>query len=104
MVRGTHVVVGKSAKGADQVIRDLGQTSHQWGWTVPRVARSGDEVFFYLLNPEGSFVAMGQLLGDATPGTSKEGDGSFVADIGRVSMLPSAVSRLDIVDLVPDWG
>lgn len=82
----------------------MARTGDEWGWTVPRVARAGDEVFFYLLNPEGSFVAVGQVMSDPEPGTSKEGDGDFVADVGMVRMLPHPLPRLDVVDLVPAWG
>lgn len=99
-----HVVVGRSENGAEEVLDNLARDGDEWGWTVPRVAEAGDHVLFYLLNPEGSFVATGVLKTDAVPGRSKEGDGRYVADIGEVKKLPRAVERLEVVDKVPGWG
>jgi hypothetical protein len=104
MVMATHVVVGRSENLADKVIAELARVGDESGWTVPRVARSGDRVLFYLLNPEGSFVAAGVLLSDAVPGVSDQGDGAYVADVGQVAMLPRAVPRLEVVEKVPGWG
>jgi len=100
----THVVVGKSANGPDKRIEELSRTDGEWGWTVPRVARAGDRILFYLLNPEGSFVATGRLVSDAAEGRSKEGDGKYVANVGEVRLLSCAVPRLEAVETVPGWG
>jgi hypothetical protein len=100
----THVVVGRPANGARDRIVDLAHTRGEWEWTVPRVAMAGDLVLFYLLNPDGQFVATGQLLSDAQPGSSKEGAGKYVADVGEVNMLAAPVARLDAVDRVSGWG
>lgn len=59
---------------------------------------------FYLLNPEGSFVAIGRLTSDAADGRSAQGDGKYVADIAEVRMLPRSVARLEVVAHVPGWG
>lgn len=99
-----HVLVGRSENGADRRIQELARSGESWGWTVPRVARAGDTAYFYLLNPEGCFVAIGRVMTDAVPGRSKEGDGNFVADVSHVQLLPSPVQRLEVVSLVPEWG
>ncbi len=99
-----HVLVGNVANGADSELERLAATGDIAGWTVPRVARTGDDVVFYLLNPVGAFVAAGRLLTDARPGTSYQGDGKYLADVGDVRQLPGRVARLDMVRLVPGWG
>lgn len=100
----SHVLVGRSKNGADQRIEQLARSGERWGWTVPRVARAGDIAYFYLLNPEGCFVAAGRLITGAVPGTSKEGDGRFVADVGGVQVLPTPIERLQVVEVLPEWG
>jgi hypothetical protein len=100
----THVVVGRSDNRADEVIVRLAADGGDTLWTVPRVARAGDRVLFYLLNPEGSFVATGFLKTSADPGSSSEGDGAYVAEVAQVQMLPRAVPRLEVVGKVPSWG
>ena len=100
----THVVVGKSDNGANTVIKEMARDGVEWSWTVPRVAHHNDDVLFYLLNPEGCFVAIGRLTSDATEGRSAQNHGRYLANVAHVRMLPRSVPRLEVVAGVPGWG
>lgn len=100
----THVLVGNVKNGADVDLTALAANGDITGWSVPRVARAGDDAVFYLLNPVGAFVATGRVLTDAREGTSNEGDGKYIANVGDIALLGRPVARLRMVELVPGWG
>ncbi|MFL6172587.1 MAG: hypothetical protein ACJ716_06805, partial [Marmoricola sp.] len=61
----THVVVGRTRDGSAAEIAKLAQFGGTVDKCVPGWARAGDTALFYLLSPEGSFVAIGRLVSDA---------------------------------------
>jgi len=98
----THVVVGRTRDGSaaeiDRLVRDGGSVEK----CVPGWAEVGDTALFYLLNPEGSFVAIGTLASSAErrPGVERK----FFAEVTDVRLLPQPVRRLEVVAHVPGWG
>ena len=98
----THVVVGRARDGSAAEIARLAQRGGTVDKCVPGWARAGDAALFYLLNPEGSFVALGRLVSDAErrPGVERK----FFAEIADVEWIPEPVRRLEVVEHVPGWG
>ena len=99
-----HVVVGKPINKADELVAEFARTQDISRWVVPRVAQAGDDVVFYMLNPTGAFVATGRVASDPEPGTSDQGDGSYLSDISNITMLPKHIERLTMAAQVPGWG
>lgn len=99
-----HIVVGQVAEGADGELESAAGSGEVLGWTVPRVAVTGDDLVFYLLKPVGAFVATGRVLTDARPGSSFEGHGDYLSDVGEIRMLSAPVERLRMAEQVPAWG
>ncbi len=98
----THVVVGRTSDGSraeiDRLVREGGSVDK----CVPGWASAGDTALFYLLNPEGSFVAIGTLATSAERRPDVER--KFFAEVTDVRLLPQPVRRLEVVAHVPGWG
>lgn len=98
----THVVVGRTRDGSAAEIARLVRRGGTVEKCVPSWARAGDTALFYLLNPEGSFVAAGRLVSHAE--RRPDAQRKFFAEVGGVHLLPEPVRRLEVVEHVPGWG
>lgn len=99
-----HVLVGKSENGAEKRLEWLAEHTETTGWTVPRSCAEGDTAVFYLLNLEGYFAAIGEVLTDAGPGESAQGAGKFISTIRDIRLLSDTTFRLDVVEEFLEWG
>lgn len=97
-----HVVQG-TADRHDAVLEQLARHSGETSWTVPKSARPGDDLVFYIKGPTSAFVATGRVLSDTWPGTSDEGQGRYLARVGDVTLLPVPKSRDIAATAIPDW-
>jgi hypothetical protein len=98
----THVVVGRTRDGSLAEIEQAAREGGSIEKCVPGWASAGDTVLFYLLNPEGSFVATGRLASSADRRFDVER--KFFAEVTDVRLLPQPVRRLEVVAHVPGWG
>lgn len=98
----THVVVGRTRDGSLAEVERAASDGRTIEKCVPGWARTGDTVLFYLLNPEGSFVAIGRLASSAERRLDVER--KFFAEVADVRFLPEPVRRLEVVAHVPGWG
>jgi hypothetical protein len=98
----THVVVGRTRDGSRAEIERLVREGGSVEKCVPGWACAGDTALFYLLSPDGSFVAIGTLATSAERRPDVER--RFFAEITDVRLLPQPVRRLEVAAHVPGWG
>src|SRR3954447_23172511 len=85
-------------------LRRLSDTGGRDTWTLPKTARLGDVLLFYIAAPLGAFVGYADVLTDAKYGLDRNWPTDYAAEIGGVRLLHSAVTRSEMMAKVPDWG
>jgi len=101
-----HIVQGRPDPHFQTLKRAASGNGSLRDWTVPRSARRGDRVFFYLVKPVSSFVASGVLAADPKRNEDKSDQwyGHYYAPIRKVLLLPTPVRIDEVRNQLPDWG
>jgi len=94
-----HILLGDSRADTDSVFK-AGDTDKPLLWVVPKKARAGDSVLFYLPKPHG-FVARGSVDSEAQPNTHRTG--RYTAMVGDIQLLASSVPLAFIRDNHKTW-
>jgi|SRR5437870_399466 len=100
----THVLVG--ARREYDLVAEPARTGQSADWPVPKKARPGDRVFFFI--PPTGFIASGTLLSGPEKGTRPDWDepwaSRYIAKIGDLRLLRTPLSLEEIRQKTVGWG
>ncbi len=99
----TFTALGNETDGHGTQLRECVAKTMD-GWTINRNARPGDQVLFYLIAPQSSFVATGTVRSQPRLITSGRWKDSYWTDIDINTMIEPEVSRQTILTRFPSWG
>jgi hypothetical protein len=101
-----HIVQGAPDPHLSILKRAANGTGRLADWTVPKSAKPGDRVFFYIVRPVSSFVATG-VVADLPSRNENPKDpwfGHFMAPMQKVVLLTKPVRLDEVRRALPDWG
>jgi hypothetical protein len=72
-------------------------------WTMPKGAKPGDQILFYITRPFADFVAWAEVTSDTGKGLDPNWPDDYSAKVSDVRLLPRPIPRLKMLDMVPGW-
>jgi hypothetical protein len=101
-----HIVQGSPDSHLRILKRAVSGTGRLAAWTVPKSAKPGDRVFFYIVRPVSSFVGSGVVAGHPSRNQDPQDPwfGHFTAPMRNVVLLPQPVRLDQVRRALPDWG
>jgi hypothetical protein len=87
-----------------EYLQGLEATGKGTTWTMPKGARDGDDIVFYVIRTLMAFVATAQVAG-SKPEMNKDPNwpGYYAATIRDIRILSRPVSRTEMLERVPGW-
>lgn len=101
-----HIVQGSPDSYSRILKRAASGTRRVAAWTVPKSAKPGDRVFFYIVRPVSLFVGTG-VVAEHPSRNARPDDpwfGHFMAPMHQVLLLPQPVPLDQVRQALPDWG
>jgi hypothetical protein len=101
----SHYICLGEPKESKQLLARYAAKGYKLDWTINSKAKKGDQVYFYLTDPESAIYATGKVISNAKKNLDKNSDwyGQYMSPISHIKILDNPLKLNTLKKSLPEW-